>query len=148
MLMSFEFFSGIVGLGFLKQMGAPAPQAECVAEAIIRHQGPVQVGTIHTVGSLIQIATLFGASRLYGIRGLLNADLDLDNLGAHKVYVHADTVEDVNKHYPRRQWSRYFSSKQREEITLKPWCHSTAVGPSFPDDVEHNALMEPYDGRF
>ena len=86
--------------------------------------------------------------RQHGLEGLLDADLDLDNMGGYKDYVHADTVADVNKHYPRRQWSKCFSSKLREEISLKPWCHSTAMGPSFPDDVENNALMEPYDGIF
>jgi cyanamide hydratase len=72
----------------------------------------------------------------------------LDNLGAHKECLHPDTVEDVNKYYPRRQWSRCFSSKLREEIGLKPWCHTTAEGEGFPIGIENNELMEPYDGRF
>lgn len=71
-----------------------------------------------------------------------------DNLGAHKEYVHADTVEDANKHYPRREWSKCFSAKLREEIKLKPWCHTTAEGEGFPHGIEHNTLMEPYDGRY
>ncbi|RJE21529.1 Cyanamide hydratase [Aspergillus sclerotialis] len=58
--MSFDLHGGLVALDALKQMGAPSPQAESVAEAIIRHQDPVQTGTIHAVGLLIQLATLFG----------------------------------------------------------------------------------------
>ncbi|KAB8276380.1 hypothetical protein BDV30DRAFT_235831 [Aspergillus minisclerotigenes] len=128
--MSFDIYGGIVALNVLTEKGAPAPQAESVAEAIIRHQDPVKVGTIHSIGLLIQLATQF------------------DNLGAHKEYVHPDTVEDVNQHYPRRQWSKCFSSKLREEIGLKPWCHTTAEGEGFPVGIENNTLMEPYDGRF
>ena len=41
-------------------MGAPRGQAESVAEAIIRHQDPVETGTITTVGLLVQLATQFG----------------------------------------------------------------------------------------
>lgn len=77
-----------------------------------------------------------------------DSSLAADNIGAHKEYVDPDTVKDVTGHYPRRQWSKCFSSKLREEIGLKPWCHTTAEGESFPYDIEHNALMEPYDGLF
>ncbi|EYE94043.1 cyanamide hydratase [Aspergillus ruber CBS 135680] len=128
--MSFDIYGGVVALNVLKEQGAPSPQAESVAEAVMRHQDSVRVGAIHTVGLLIQLATQF------------------DNIGAHKEYVHTDTVKDVTGHYPRRQWSKCFSSKLREEIGLKPWCHTTAEGESFPRDIEHNALMEPYDGLF
>ncbi|OJJ81344.1 cyanamide hydratase [Aspergillus glaucus CBS 516.65] len=128
--MSFDIYGGVVALNVLKEHGAPSPQAESVAEAVMRHQDSVRVGTIHTVGLLIQLATQF------------------DNIGAHKEYVHPNTVKDVTGHYPRRQWSKCFSSKLREEIGLKPWCHTTAEGESFPHDIEHNALMEPYDGLF
>lgn len=58
--MSFDLHGGLVALETLRQMGAPPPQAESVAEAIIRHQDPVETGTIHAVGLLIQLATLFG----------------------------------------------------------------------------------------
>ena len=71
----------------------------------------------------------------------------IDNLGLYKEYVHEDTVEDVSRYYPRCQWSKCFSGKLREEIALKPWCHSTALGENAPRDIENNALMEPYDGR-
>ena len=58
--MSFDIHGGFVALDFLKGKGAPLPQAESVAEAIIRHQDPVKVGTIHAIGLLIQLATQFG----------------------------------------------------------------------------------------
>lgn len=44
--MSFEFYGGL--------------QAESVAECIIRHQDIADAGTIHTLGLLIQLATIFG----------------------------------------------------------------------------------------
>ena len=63
--MSFDLHGGLVALDTLKQIGAPSAQAESVAEAIIRHQDPVETGTIHTIGLLIQLATLFGESLNY-----------------------------------------------------------------------------------
>lgn len=58
--MSFEFFGGYLALDQLKQFDCPRGQAESVAEAIIRHQDPVETGTISTIGLLIQLATQFG----------------------------------------------------------------------------------------
>lgn len=58
--MSFEFYGGILALDVLKQNNCPVPQAESVAEAIIRHQDPVEVGTISTIGLLVQLATQYG----------------------------------------------------------------------------------------
>ena len=68
-----------------------------------------------------------------------------DNMGYHPDYVHADTIKDVVKHYPRCNWSGCFSKKIREEVAVKPWCHTTASTEKFPHDVENNSLMEPYD---
>lgn len=58
--MSFDLYGGWIALDVLKQQGAPVAQAESVAEAVIRHQHPSEVGGIHAVGLLIQLATLFG----------------------------------------------------------------------------------------
>jgi cyanamide hydratase len=69
-------------------------------------------------------------------------------MGYRADYVHPDTVKDVVKNYPRRNWSKCFSSKIREEVKVKPWCHTTASEEKFPHDVEHNALMERYDALF
>jgi cyanamide hydratase len=147
--MSFDIHGGLVALDVLRQKGAPAPQAESVAEAVIRHQDTKRSGSIHAVGLLIQVITLFGKLRILTLEKLFIAkSTSSDNVGAYKDFVHPYTVEDVNRHYPRREWSKCFSGKLREEIGLKPWCHTTTAGESFPHDIEHNALMEPYDGRF
>lgn len=62
-LMSFEFYGGFIALDLLhKQHKAPIEQAESVAEVIIRHQDIGNVGTITTLGLLIQLATIFGES--------------------------------------------------------------------------------------
>ncbi|THZ65373.1 cyanamide hydratase [Aureobasidium pullulans] len=129
-LMSFEFYGGYLAMDQLKQFNSPAGQAESVAEAIIRHQDPVETGTITTVGLLIQLATQF------------------DNMGYRAGYVHEDTIKDVVKNYPRRNWSGCFSEKIREEVEVKPWCHTTASTEKFPHDVEHNELMAPYDDSY
>lgn len=42
-------------------------------------------------------------------------------------FVHLDTIKDVVKHYPRRNWSKCFFIKIREEVKVKPWCHITVV---------------------
>jgi cyanamide hydratase len=60
--MSFEFYGGILALDVLKQHNCPVAQAESVAEAVIRHQDPVEVGTISTIGLLLQLATQYGES--------------------------------------------------------------------------------------
>ncbi|KAL1599916.1 hypothetical protein SLS60_007721 [Paraconiothyrium brasiliense] len=62
-LLSFEFYGGYLALNILQEYGAPKEQAESVVEAIIRHQDLGDVGTITTVGQLIQLATLFGSLR-------------------------------------------------------------------------------------
>ena len=59
-LMSFEFYGGYLALKLLQDYGAPKEQAESVTEAIIRHQDLGNVGTITTIGQLLQLATLFG----------------------------------------------------------------------------------------
>ena len=59
-------------------------------------------------------------------------------MGYRPGYVHADTIKDVAKHYPRRNWSTCFSTKIREEVSVKPWCHTTALTEKFPNDTEKN----------
>ena len=62
-LMSFEFYGGMIALQLLLKEQAPKAQAESVAEAVIRHQDLGEVGTISTVGLVIQLATIFGKSK-------------------------------------------------------------------------------------
>jgi cyanamide hydratase len=129
-LMSFEFYGAYLALSTLSSLNSPPAQAEGIAEAIIRHQDPVETGSITTIGLLIQLATQY------------------DNMGYRSGYVHEDTIKDVVAKYPRRGWSGCFSGKIREEVGVKPWCHTTALEEQFPHDVEHNELMAKYDDKF
>jgi cyanamide hydratase len=63
-LLSFEFYGGYLALNQLQDYGAPKEQAESVTEAIIRHQDLGDIGTISTVGQLIQLSTLFGTPNI------------------------------------------------------------------------------------
>lgn len=65
--MSFDIHGGQVALDVLKQKGVPAPQAESVAEAVIRHQDTKTSGNIHAIGLLIQVITLFGLLPILGL---------------------------------------------------------------------------------
>ncbi|KAL8797256.1 MAG: hypothetical protein Q9182_007221 [Xanthomendoza sp. 2 TL-2023] len=127
--MSFEFYGGILTLNLLfKDFHAPIEQAESIAEAVIRHQDIGETGNITTIGQLLQLATIF------------------DNMGGHKELVHADTIADVTKCYPRNKWSSCFAATIRKENRLKPWAHTTALGEDdFPNGVQNNELMEPYE---
>jgi len=66
-------------------------------------------------------------------------------MGYHPAFVHPDTIADVVKHYPRLGWSGCFSSKIREEVAVKPWCHTTALGEAFPRDTANNELMKRFE---
>ncbi|KAF2446493.1 putative urea hydro-lyase/cyanamide hydratase [Karstenula rhodostoma CBS 690.94] len=125
-LLSFEFYGGYLALDVLKEYGASREQAESVAEAIIRHQDLGVVGTITIVGQLIQLATLF------------------DNAGKNPTLISKHTIESVVAAYPRKQWSGCFAQTIEEELTLKPWAHSSAI-PRFAETVAGNKLMEPWD---
>jgi len=124
--MSFEFHGGLLALELLQSSGAPKEQAESVCEAIIRHQDLGESGSITTVGQLIQLATVF------------------DNIGMNPELIHKETIESVTAKFPRNKWSSCFAATIREEIGLKPWSHTTAIG-GFGERVESNKLMEPYD---
>jgi len=127
-LLSFEFYGGMIALELLLKEGSPRPQAESVSEAVIRHQDLGTVGTITTIGALVQLATIF------------------DNMGGNSELVHKGTIEDVVKNYPRLKWSSCFSKTIRKENTLKPWAHTTALGvEDFPNGVANNKLMETYE---
>ena len=53
-------------------------------------------------------------------------------------------IEQAVKRYPRMGWSGCFAGTIREEIRVKPWCHSTAI-EGFAEAVEGNRLMAPYE---
>jgi cyanamide hydratase len=60
--------------------------------------------------------------------------------------VHKGTIEDVVRAFPRDKWSACFAATIRKENGQKPWAHTTHLGErEFPEGVEGNKLMEPYD---
>jgi cyanamide hydratase len=128
-LMSFEFYGGLIVLDLLKSLKAPTPQSESVSEAVIRHQDLGETGTLTRIGGLIQLATIF------------------DNMGKNDELVNKGTIESVVRAYPRMKWSSCFAKTIRKENGLKPWAHTTHLGErDFPEGVEGNELMKPYDG--
>ena len=67
-------------------------------------------------------------------------------MGGHADLVHPSTIEDVTANFPRKKWSSCFAAAIRQENSLKPWAHTTALGEEeFPNGVLGNKLMEPYD---
>jgi cyanamide hydratase len=130
--MSFEFYGAIKALELLKSLGSPKDQAEAVCETIIRHQDLGTEGTITFLGQVIQLATIY------------------DNVGDHPMVkdigqiIHKDTREDVIRSFPREGWLGCFADTVREEIRLKPWCHTTHI-PDFDKKIEANELMKPYE---
>lgn len=125
-LLSFEFYGGLLALDLLQGHNAPKPQAESVAECIIRHQDLGKVGEITQLGAVIQLATVF------------------DNVGLNPNLVDKATIESVVAAFPRNKWTSCFVSTLQEEVGLKPWCHTTAID-NFVEHVRGNKLMEPYD---
>ncbi|MCJ1436440.1 hypothetical protein MMC27_005819 [Xylographa pallens] len=127
-LLSFEFHGAFVSSSLLASLSAPQAQNDAVVEAIIRHQDIGTVGTITTLGQVLQLATIF------------------DNMGGHAELVHQETIKDVVARWPRNGWSKCFAQTIRTENGLKPWAHTTALGDEdFPNGVLGNKLMEPYD---
>jgi len=60
--------------------------------------------------------------------------------------VHKATRDDVNREFPRGGWAKCFADTVKEEMTLKPWAHSTHLGEEdFPNAVLGNTLMAEYD---
>lgn len=137
-LLSFEFWGGFHALNLLSSHSpllgsgnaAPRPQAEAVAEAIIRHQDLGTEGTIPLLGQIVQLATVF------------------DNMGSRPGLVHARTRDEVVGRWPRLGWSACFESVIREEMNLKPWAHTSHLGEAFPRGVLKNGetgLMSEYE---
>lgn len=144
--MSFEYYGGMLALDLLsKELHAPIEQAESVAEAVFRHQDIGETGMITTIGQLLQLATIFGARRPT-ISETEELTTMVDNMGGHKDLVHEDTIKDVTACYPRNKWSSCFAATIRKENGLKPWAHTTTLGEDdFPNGVQNNKLMQPYD---
>ena len=150
--MSFEYYGGMLALALLKGEGYGASQseAESVAETIFRHQDVGETGKVSFLTALVQLATLFGRLNTVSALAILpvcaNADVIVDNMGGNPDIIHKTTLEDVVRGFPRKGWSGCFSSTIREENSLKPWAHTTALGEEdFPNGVKGNKLMAPYE---
>lgn len=126
--MSFEFYGGILARELIMKEAKDSDYAEAVSEAIIRHQDLGESGYITTLGLIIQVSTI------------------LDNVGKNTEYVHADTLDDINRKYPREGWKSCFASVIDAENSQKPWGHTSALGvDEFRDgvlanDVEYTRL--------
>lgn len=125
-LMSFEFYGAKIAYEKLFSLGSPTAQAEAVMEAIIRHQDLGETGTITELGQIIQLATVF------------------DNVGMNPDLITKELIESVSGKWKRNGWTGCFASTIREEIGLKPYCHTTAID-NFAEKVEGNTLMQPYE---
>jgi cyanamide hydratase len=81
---------------------------------------------------LIQLATLY------------------DNVGKYEgiddfaSLVHKDTLNEVNKAFPRLRWCDSFAATIRREEGCKPWCHSTHI-PNFDKNIESNSLHKQWE---
>lgn len=130
--LSFEFHGGLIAHTLLSRTTSPQPQYEAVMEAIIRHQDVGSAGNIHALGALMQIATI------------------LDNTGQYAEFVHEQTVQEVNREFPRMGWSSVpgcaFARTVREEGSVKPWCHTTKMGvETFAGMIEGNEAMRAFE---
>ena len=123
--MSVEFSGGFISHEWiLKHTGGNQDYAEAVAETIIRHQDLGESGFITSLGLIIQISTI------------------LDNVGLNHQYIHSDTLDAVNKKYPREGWLNCFAAAIDKENLKKPWGHTSALGvDKFRDDVLANSLQ-------
>lgn len=69
-------------------------------------------------------------------------------MGTHAELIHPKTIEDVSKKFPRNKWTGCFADVVRTEIKLKPWAHTTAMGPSeevIVNGILGNNVMAKYD---
>jgi cyanamide hydratase len=69
-------------------------------------------------------------------------------MGARPHLIHPKTIEDVVAKFPRNKWTGCFANVVKEEIKLKPWSHTTSMGPSedaIVQGVLGNKVMAKYD---
>lgn len=122
--MSFEFYGGIVARDFIMDTTQNKDYAEAIAEAVMRHQDLGESGNITTLGLILQIATI------------------MDNVGKHLHLIHPDTLDYVNRKFPREGWTSCFALVIDEENKQKPWGHTSALGV---DEFRNNVLANKVD---
>ncbi|KAK9390427.1 hypothetical protein V1515DRAFT_576944 [Lipomyces mesembrius] len=127
--MSFDFYGAFLAREFLLNRSVPQDEADAVAEAILRHQDVEVNGTITFIGLIIQLTTL------------------LDNAGSFLTLISPETIDSVVKLYPRLDWSSCFSKFVATEISVKPWCHSTAVTDFVKVVKENKYFIDRYESN-
>ena len=121
--MSFEFYGGIIARDLVKEKTGDKDYAEAVSEAIIRHQDLGTTGNITHLGFIIQVSTI------------------LDNVGQNSNLLHPDTLDAINKEYPREGWLGCFAEVIDSENRMKPWGHTSSLGVNeFRDSVLSNRV--------
>jgi hypothetical protein len=50
-----------------------------------------------------------------------------DNIGAYRDRAHADTINGVSTHFPRKRWSHFFCSHDPAQEWSQPWVYITAT---------------------
>lgn len=71
-----------------------------------------------------------------------------DNMGSHAELIHPKNIEDVSNEFPRNKWTGCFADVVKTEIKLKPWSHTTSMGPSedaIVSGIMGNKTMAKYD---
>jgi cyanamide hydratase len=128
--MSFEFKGGLISHSFItsKQKDKHGEAiADEVSEAIIRHTDFVE-GKIQPLGQLIQLATT------------------LDVIGANPDLYNMQTVDEIVKLWPRKNFNNHFAKLMELEIEHKPGSHTTFPACSnFVYKIKNNKVMEKYD---
>lgn len=69
-------------------------------------------------------------------------------MGAHAELIHPKTIEDISNRLRRNKWTNCFANVVKDEIKLKPWAHTTAMGPSedaIVSGILGNKVMAKYD---
>jgi cyanamide hydratase len=149
--MSFDFYGAFLAREFLLNRSAPQDEADAVAEAILRHQDVEVNGTITFIGLIIQLTTLLGnLSYLHSHRQLFKTYVltNTDNAGSFLTLISPETIDSVVKLYPRLNWSSCFSKFAATEISVKPWCHSTAVTDFVKVVKENKYFIDRYESNW
>ncbi|KAK9487072.1 hypothetical protein V1527DRAFT_518236 [Lipomyces starkeyi] len=146
--MSFDFYGAFLAREFLLNRSVPQDEADAVAEAILRHQDVEVNGTITFIGLIIQLTTSLGnLSYLHSHRQLFKTYVltNTDNVGSFLTLISPETIDSVVKLYPRLDWSSCFSKFVATEISVKPWCHSTAVTDFVKVVKENKYFIDRYE---
>lgn len=122
--MSFEFYGGLLAREIVLEETTNIDYADAVAEAIFRHQDLGDSGYITRLGLIIQVATI------------------LDNVGKHIELIHEDTLDYVNRKFPRNGWKSCFALVIDAENSWKPWGHTSSLGiDEFKNSVLSNNVV-------